>query len=294
MTPPKRKRNPDQKTRAWSSTWDASIQAPLTLNLRQFNAEPIPSLDFNFHTESGPPKPRHYYRPTTRTVPTFDSLFISSQTHALVFQASIALKHDVNYEGLYWLYKLGIRTIEYVYITPSPTLNLDYARVTIPFPASVPDTLNYPDFVVVRPTNDANRTTDEEDEEMKEMNIDEDQEIVSPEGKKAIPKIVAIYHAILDVSDTPNTNKTKRANLLKKLSTSTEAESSASAEAGGSSLPEAGGSPKAEYKKRPAAQGSSASAVAGGSSLPEAGGLPKRRAQKPKVATKKRGKSRGV
>ncbi|KAJ3792808.1 hypothetical protein GGU11DRAFT_466713 [Lentinula aff. detonsa] len=215
MKPPHRKRGLGQTTRFWTSTWEPSIQAPLTLSLRLPGTGPIPHLDFSIESPLTI-QPRTYYCPTTRTMPTFDSFFASTPTHAVVFQASIALTHDVNKKGLYWLHERGIRTMEYVYI--SPTLHDD---VTIPFPASVPDLLEYPGLdyeLVVRPSSNAGPSDAAHTSTSNaEVNDEDDQDI---------PKIVAIYHAILDVSDPPKETRHRR--LVKTLPS----------EAGGSSLPQ--------------------------------------------------------
>ncbi|KAJ7476136.1 hypothetical protein FB451DRAFT_268202 [Mycena latifolia] len=74
-----------------------------------------------------------YYRPTPKSIATFDGFYLDKPGHALAFQASLAQEHDVNAEGLDWFVARGITKITYIYVTPAnlegcPSLKVPVAR----------------------------------------------------------------------------------------------------------------------------------------------------------------------
>ncbi|KAJ7225958.1 hypothetical protein GGX14DRAFT_642108 [Mycena pura] len=84
-------------------------QQPPTASCRVFEKEEEP-VDL---------QPNVYYHPRRKKFATFDSFYVDKPGHALVFQASAGLTHDVGANGVEWLAARGVTQITYIYVWPT-------------------------------------------------------------------------------------------------------------------------------------------------------------------------------
>ncbi|KAJ7225971.1 hypothetical protein GGX14DRAFT_642167 [Mycena pura] len=84
-------------------------QQPPTASCRVFEKEEEP-VDL---------QPNVYYHPRRKNFATFDSFYVDKPGHALAFQASAGLTHDVGANGVEWLAARGVRKITYIYVWPT-------------------------------------------------------------------------------------------------------------------------------------------------------------------------------
>ncbi|KAF8211468.1 hypothetical protein K438DRAFT_2011012 [Mycena galopus ATCC 62051] len=110
---------------------DVPVQ-PATISQIQFGKTDEPP-------EGQPLRKGVYYRPTQRTFATFDSFYVLNQNHVLVFQASVAKKHDVKKTGVEWLKDRKVKKITYIYVTPSNFIGCPQVQV----PVALEDSFNH-------------------------------------------------------------------------------------------------------------------------------------------------------
>lgn len=180
MKPPQTARVPDQQTRIWISgtgtTKAKSFSLPYSIMPCRFDPNLISELVVGC-----------YYIPDDRSFLTLDSFLVHSSTHAVAFQATITSKHGITDQGLNWLRVHRIETIEYFHVSPSST-----KTASIMFPASIPDSLDYPDLDEYPETligNSVAKTSAEE------LTIDAIEDTVDD---SCAVKIIGIYHLHLD------------------------------------------------------------------------------------------------
>ncbi|KAJ3996760.1 hypothetical protein F5050DRAFT_51780 [Lentinula boryana] len=83
-----------------------------------------------------------YYIPRTQNFPAFDSMWAKTKEHVVLIQATVSRRHSVSEAGLWWLLDLGVKTVEYMFLSP-----LSINTASIPLPAMVPPSLKYPVLV---------------------------------------------------------------------------------------------------------------------------------------------------
>ncbi|KAJ3998586.1 hypothetical protein F5050DRAFT_1202295 [Lentinula boryana] len=141
MGPPHRQRTSNQAKRHWS-TIDTQVY---TFSILRRGEDRVPTL---YYTRRLAVLKEHtYYIPTSKVFPTFDSFYVKTSTHVVVFQSSVAKEHEVSEQGFRWLAQRGIRTVEYAYVSPSCV-----PKARLPFPAAVPDSLQYSNLNRYPPT----------------------------------------------------------------------------------------------------------------------------------------------
>ncbi|KIK68193.1 hypothetical protein GYMLUDRAFT_91762 [Collybiopsis luxurians FD-317 M1] len=69
-------------------------------------------------------------------------MWVVTKDHVVIIQATISIWHSVSMTGLKWLAALGVKTVEYIFLSPLLTKS-----VSIPLPVEVPSDLKYPDVV---------------------------------------------------------------------------------------------------------------------------------------------------
>ncbi|KIK55339.1 hypothetical protein GYMLUDRAFT_76564 [Collybiopsis luxurians FD-317 M1] len=144
-------------TRSWCTVGSH----PVIFTMRSYNIRIFNTKD-KFKFEAG-----WYYKPRSKTFPTFDAIFAVTDKHVVTVQASVTDEHSFKESGMDWLASHGAETMEYIYLSPP-----QISSVTILFPASTPPTIIPVDTSLKRKKQDSS----------------------SPTVKEPAVKIVGIYH----------------------------------------------------------------------------------------------------
>lgn len=137
-----RKPHDDQKLRTWKTQTDEPSKFLIVNKVMKLETHPVnPGANHSGRAkckakcaspveiftvkknQSSPLEPGRYYRPDTRTFPTFDSFYVDKRGHAIAFQATTSTKHNVKDEGVEWLKKHGINRITYILVSPKSTID---------------------------------------------------------------------------------------------------------------------------------------------------------------------------
>ncbi|KAJ7201344.1 hypothetical protein GGX14DRAFT_656372 [Mycena pura] len=100
---------------------ETSIRMSIVTARSQLQQQPRTATYQVFEKEEEPVdlQPNVYYYPKRRNFATFDSFYVDKPEHALAFQASVALSHDVSAKCVEWLAARGVKKITYIYVWPT-------------------------------------------------------------------------------------------------------------------------------------------------------------------------------